>query len=209
MQQRLGEVLCVLSDIAMGEYQSRCSADLPVTHPLGALFIGVNHMIDALQAESTRRADSQRELEEKLATIQAQNALIRELSTPIIEVWDGVLCLIVIGLFDADRSSHIVVELLESIVRKRAQCAIIDLTGTEISDAAIAGRFARMIGAVQLIGSHCIVTGITPKMASNLVQLGLDPARITSYPTLRDALKFVMRRGLDRRFGQRLAGAGP
>src|SRR6266849_3454126 len=130
LQQRIGEVLLVLSDIAAGHYQSRCSQDLPVTHPLGALFIGVNSTIDALEAERARTTAAQRELEEKLTTIQSQAEVIHQLSLPIIEVWDRVLCLTVIGLLDADRSTYVISELLRVIIEKRAHHVILDVTAT-------------------------------------------------------------------------------
>ena len=98
-EHRVGEVLLVLSDVAAGSYDTRCSEELPVSHPLGALFLGVNEMIDALQRESARREGYQRELEEKLATIQGQSAIIRRLSTPITEVWERFGYYLMLGLF--------------------------------------------------------------------------------------------------------------
>jgi rsbT co-antagonist protein RsbR len=188
-EPRVGEVLMVLSDIAAGDYQSRCSPDLPVDHPLGALFIGVNEMIDSLQAESMRREAYQRELEEKLATIQSQRTVIRRLSTPIIEVWDGVLCLTVIGLFDKARNDYVVADLLDAVVSKEARCVIIDVTGAEIPDALTAELFVRLVKAVRLLGARCMLTGISSRMAASLVEIGTELQNMGTYPNLRAALK--------------------
>jgi rsbT co-antagonist protein RsbR len=192
LTRRVGEVLLVLSDVAAGVYETRCSADLPVTHPLGALFIGVNEMIDVLQAESVQRERYQHELEEKLATIQNQSVVIRRLSTPIIEVWDGVLCVMVMGLFDEARSTTFVADLLVAVATKNARCVIVDVTGTECLDAATVELFVKLFKAVRLLGAGCALTGITPAVAITLVATNSNLDNVRSYQTLRDALKAVM-----------------
>jgi rsbT co-antagonist protein RsbR len=183
----------VLSDVAGGVYETRCSTDLPVSHPLGALFIGVNEMIDVLQAESARRERYQRELEEKLATIQNQSVVIRRLSTPIIEVWDGVLCVMVMGLFDEVRSTTFVADLLAAVARKNARCVILDVTGTELLDTVTVELFVNLFKAVRLLGAGCALTSISPAVATTLVATNSDLGGVRSYQTLRDALKAVMR----------------
>src|SRR5262245_34527980 len=101
VRQRIAEILRVMSKVGSGDYSSRVASDLPQDHPLSTLCDGINKTIDSLEREYQRSAASQRELEEKLSTIEAQRAAIRELSTPIIEVWEGVLCLPVVGVLDS------------------------------------------------------------------------------------------------------------
>ena len=189
IELRLGEVLLVLSDIAAGDYQSRCSTDLPLAHPLGALFAGVNEMIDALQAEKARRTAYEGELKEKLATIQNQQVVIRQLWAPVIEVWDHVLCLTVVGLFDDVRSKYVTADLLRAVVEKSARWVIIDVTGAEITDSVAAELFLRIVKAVGLLGAQCMLTGMSPSVATKLTQMDIDLASISCYPTLRAALK--------------------
>lgn len=192
-EHRVGEVLLVLSDVAAGSYDTRCSEELPVSHPLGALFLGVNEMIDALQRESARREGYQRELEEKLATIQGQSAIIRRLSTPITEVWDGVLCVTVIGRFDQARSVDVVNDVLEAVASKRSRCVSIDITGTEVLDAVTAELFVGLVKAVRLLGARCALTGISPAMAAQLVETHAALGGLRTFRTLRDALKVFAR----------------
>src|SRR5262249_60023429 len=94
-----------LSEVASGNFTSRLEIGLPDTHPLGALCAGINEMIGALQVEQERNEQYRRELEEKLATIEQQRSAIRELSTPIMEVWEGILCLPVVGVMDSTRAA--------------------------------------------------------------------------------------------------------
>ncbi|MEO5729285.1 MAG: hypothetical protein ABI134_34250, partial [Byssovorax sp.] len=78
---RVADMLRVLSAVGSGEYTNRLAADLPSSHPLAALYVGVNEMIEALALEQQRAVEYQRDLEDKLNTIEQQRAAIRELST--------------------------------------------------------------------------------------------------------------------------------
>src|SRR4051794_30797980 len=101
--EHVADVLIALSDVGSGDYSTRLATDLPDDHPLGTLYAGINEMISSLQIEQERSSVYRRELEEKLATIELQRAAIRDLSTPVMEVWDGVLCLPVVGVLDGTR----------------------------------------------------------------------------------------------------------
>jgi rsbT co-antagonist protein RsbR len=129
------------------------------------------------------------ELEEKLRTIEAQRLAINELSTPIMQVWDGVLCLPVVGLMDTARSAEMTQSLLQAVVEMKTKCCIIDITGIEVMDTGTADHFMRMARAVGLLGSECVLTGINPHIAQTIVQMGLDLSGIRTHRTLRDALQ--------------------
>ena len=93
MLVRIADILVVVADVGNGDYSARLTSDLSGDHPVTTLYEGINEMIESLGAAQQRTAAYQKELEEKLATIEVQRAAIRELSTPVIEIWDGVLCL--------------------------------------------------------------------------------------------------------------------
>jgi len=198
----LADVLTVLANMACGDFTDRLPLDLPPTHPFGALCIGINDMIDALVESKRRSEDDQRqledklatiesyrrELEDKLATIEQQRAAIRELSTPIIEVWEGVLCLPVIGIVDSSRGAEMTEGLLEAVSSRRARRAIIDVTGIDVMDTRTVDQFLRMAGAVKLLGAECVLTGVSPALAQTMVHIGVNVG-IATYRTLRDALR--------------------
>lgn len=191
---RIGDVLIVLSDVSGGDFDTRCPTTLPDTNPLGALFTGINEMIDQLQVESERSRTYQKDLEEKLATIEEQRFAIRELSAPIIEVRAGVLCLVIVGLLDTTRSAETMEALLRAVCEKRARCTIIDITGIQVMDTATADHFLRMAKAVRLLGAECMVTGVNPHMARTLVGMGVDMVGINAHRTLDEALRDFIRR---------------
>src|SRR5215203_5778718 len=134
-----------------------------------------------------------RDLEAKLETIEMQQAAIRELSTPIIEVWAGVLCLPVVGIVDSQRSAEMTETLLEMIVAKQARTAIVDITGIDAMDTKTADHFIKMAKAVRLLGADCILSGINPGIAQTLTHIGVDLTGIRTLRNLRDALQVFLR----------------
>lgn len=192
--ERISTILKVLSAVGAGDYERRLKVDMPETHPLGALYRGINDMIGSLSVEQQRSAAYRRDLEEKLSMIDAQRAAIRELSTPIIEVWAGVLCLPVVGVMDTVRSAEMMNSLLEAVSARGARYVIIDVTGIEIMDTRTAHQFIQMARAVQLLGAECVVTGINPRIAQTIVHMGLDLEELQTLRSLRSALQLFIAR---------------
>jgi rsbT co-antagonist protein RsbR len=188
---KIADILMLLGDVASGDFSNRLEFKLPETHPLGALSKGINEMIDSLASEQQRSAEYRQELEEKLAMIERQQAAIRELSTPIMEVWDGILCLPIVGIMDTGRSADMTDALLRSVVSTRARCAIIDITGIEVMDTGTADHFIRMAKAVRLLGAECVLTGMNPQIAQTVVHMGVDMEGVTTHRSLRDALHYM------------------
>lgn len=183
------DALLVLSNVGMGDYSSRVTLPEEVKDSsLRALFEGINEMIRSLEQEKLKSDAYQKELEEKLATIEKQRVAIQELSTPIMEVWDGVLCLPVVGVMDTARSAEMTTALLHAVVEKKTRCCIIDITGIEVMDTGTADHFMRMARAVGMLGARCVLTGINPHIAQTIVHMGVDLSGIESHRSLRQAL---------------------
>lgn len=192
--EHFGDILIALEEVKLGLFSTRLETKLPTESPLGLLYAGINQMIEALGEERARSAAYQAELEEKLATIELQQSSIRELSTPVIELWEGVLCLPMIGAMDEERSAQMADALLTSIVEKKAGCVLIDVTGIEMMDTKSVDAFLRMGRAVRLLGADCMLTGIHPKLAQAIVHLDVDLSGIVTYRTLRVALTRILSR---------------
>ena len=157
-------------------------------------FLGQLKIIKSdLQGALARAEVSNRELEARLETIERQQAAIRELSTPLIEVWSGVLCLPVVGIVDSQRSAEMTEALLEAIVNKQARIAIIDITGIDAMDTKTADHFIKMAKAVRLLGADCILSGINPAIAQTLTHIGVDLTGVRTMRNLRDALQAFLR----------------
>ncbi len=185
----VADILLSLSDVGMGDYSTRVEQSHPPSHPLGALCAGINEMIESLERENQRAAAYRLDLEAKLATIEEQRSALRELSTPIMEVWRGVLCLPVVGVMDSARSSEMTEVLLRRALELQSRYIIIDITGIDIMDTATVDHFVRMAKSVHLLGAKCVMTGINPAIAQTIVHMGMTLGSVKTFRSLRDALE--------------------
>jgi anti-anti-sigma regulatory factor len=140
------------------------------------------------------KARQEQQMGEKLALIERQEQLIRILSMPILQVWDDVLTIPVVGDLDERRSAQMIEDLLERIVATRSRYAIIDLTGVREVDSATAERLGRVLQAVRLLGAEGVITGIGPAVAQVMTSLGLDLRGVATYGNLREGLRACMLR---------------
>jgi rsbT co-antagonist protein RsbR len=134
------------------------------------------------------------ELEARLALIERQQEVIRNLETPVIQVWDHVVTLPMVGVVDSRRAASVMDDLLAAISRTQARFAILDLTGVDVVDTSTASHMLSIISAVRLLGAEGIITGIRPNVAQTVVSLGVDLSRVITLATLRDGLAFAMRK---------------
>ena len=149
-------------------------------------------MSDRKRWEDQLEAQLAREKERNDALERLQQA-VTDLSTPILEVWDDVLALPVIGVVDSRRSADMMERLLDEITRTQCRFVILDVTGVDVVDTSTADRFIRLVHAVQLIGARCMLTGIRSAVAQTLVSLGLDLGSLTTLRTLKHGLRECMR----------------
>ena len=187
--ESVADALLTLANVGFGDYTTRLAVDVDDTSPLASLYRGINEMIESLSAEQAKSKAYQAELEDKLQTIEKQRAAIRDLSTPIMEVWDGVLCLPVVGVMDTMRSVEMTNSLLQTVVEKKTRCIIIDITGIDVMDTRTVDHFMRMARAVRLLGAQCVLTGINPHIAQTVVHMGIDLSNIVTHRTLHEALQ--------------------
>ncbi len=145
-----------------------------------------------LALDASDRVRSERELREKIELIERQSATIRALATPIIQVWDEVLCLPVIGTVDSARTAEMMQGLLEAIVREQARFAIVDLTGVEVVDTSTADHLIQLFRAAKVLGVDGILCGIRPAVAQTVVALGLELGSVRTMRSLRDALRWCI-----------------
>jgi len=194
--ETVSDALLTLANVGYGDYSTRLAIDPNDKSPLASLYAGINEMIASLSGEQEKSQAYQAELEEKLATIEKQRAAIRELSTPIMEVWDGVLCLPVVGVMDTARSAEMTTSLLQAVVEKKTRCVIIDITGIDVMDTRTVDHFMRMARAVRLLGAECVLTGMNPHIAQTVVHMGIDLTHIATHRTLHEALQLFVERGV-------------
>jgi len=126
--------------------------------------------------------------------IARQQRQLLELSTPVVELWQGVLALPLIGTLDSERTQVVMESLLQKIVETSAPLAIIDITGVPTVDTLVAQHLLKTVAAARLMGADCIISGIRPQIAQTIVHLGVDLADVMTKATLADAFAIALKR---------------
>jgi PAS domain S-box-containing protein len=163
----------------------RDGTEFPVEISLSPLETAEGRLVAAAIRDVTER----RETEQRL---QRQRDEILELSTPVIQVWDKVLALPIIGTLDTLRATRLTEGLLEKIARTQAEVAILDISGVPTIDTQVAQHLLKTVQAAALMGTVSIMSGVRPETAQSMVHLGIDMGRLRSRNTLQDALQLAL-----------------
>jgi rsbT co-antagonist protein RsbR len=121
--------------------------------------------------------------------ILRQTDEITEISTPVIQVWEGILALPIIGTLDSARTQVVMENLLQEIVETGSTIAILDISGVPAVDSLVAQHLIKTVAATRLMGAECIISGIRPEIAQTVVHLGIDLSNIVTKASLASALK--------------------
>jgi rsbT co-antagonist protein RsbR len=133
-------------------------------------------------------------LKSREEVIFRQQQELMELSTPVVELWTGILALPLIGTLDSARTQVVMESLLQAIVRTGAAIAIIDITGVPTVDTLVAQHLLKTVAAARLMGADCIISGIRPQIAQTIVHLGVDLSEVSTKATLADAFTLALRK---------------
>lgn len=115
-------------------------------------------------------------------------SVFNDIANPIHTIWDGILLLPLYGVIDSKRAQDIMESMLEEILRTQSKVIILDILGVATVDSAVANHMIKITQATQLMGSDCIISGISPAIAQTLVGLGIDLGNVVTQATLKDAL---------------------
>ncbi len=144
------------------------------------------------QRIAERTAELEREVAERerlqQEVIEAQRQALRELSTPIIPVLEGIIVMPLIGSIDTLRARDITRSLLAGIREYRARVVILDITGVPLVDSGVAAHLNKTIQAARLKGAQTIVTGISESVAETIVDMGIDWSGIRTLSDLQSGL---------------------
>jgi rsbT co-antagonist protein RsbR len=151
--------------------------------------LAASTLLDRLGLHTTELYQRSRE-----DVIVRQQQEMMELSTPVVQLWEGILGLPLIGTLDSARTQVVMESLLQQIVDTGARIAIIDITGVPTVDTLVAQHLLKTVAAARLMGADCIISGIRPQIAQTVVHLGLDLATVITKATLADAFAVALQR---------------
>ncbi len=133
------------------------------------------------------------ELSEQSQQLEVQNQMIRELSTPILPVHEGIIVVPLVGALDSFRATQVMESLLQAISFYQSDIVIIDITGVPMVDTSVANYLLQAARAANLVGASIVLVGIGAEIAQTMVQLGVDLSRITTLANLQEGLEYAFR----------------
>lgn len=168
------------------QHRAKSGRMMPVQVSIRHFTIGADEFCSSTVRDISERKQAEEALRQKQSEIVA-------LSAPILQVAEGVVALPIIGELDAQRATQILDALLAECVRAGARFTILDLTGAGAVDAATAEHLFRIGRAVSLLGGRCALSGISPRTAKAIIELGVDMSAFLTFGTLRDALQHALK----------------
>lgn len=121
-------------------------------------------------------------------TILRHQAAVRELSTPVIRIFDRVLLLPLVGTIDTQRAQQVMETILLRVSEEQARVVIVDISGVPVVDTKVAEHLILTTNAVRLLGAETVIAGISPVVAKTIVQLGISLPALATRGRLQDAI---------------------
>jgi rsbT co-antagonist protein RsbR len=128
-------------------------------------------------------------IEEREKVVRQQQEALRELSTPVLQLRQGVLVQPVIGLIDTQRARQLTEALLRAIRANRARVVVMDITGVPAVDSKVANHLLQTVQAARLMGAAVIVTGLSAEVAQTLVAIGVDLSKLNTLSDLQSGIE--------------------
>lgn len=154
---------------------------------LADAILAVNQMIDKLGIITFEAyLDSREEV------IAEQQKAFREVSVPVVKVWDQIIMIPLIGMLDSERTQMMMEILLTALEDMQSKVAILDISGIPVVDTLVARHLITAASAVRLMGAECIITGVRAKIAQTLVQLGVDLGGFVTRTSMSDGLQLAL-----------------
>jgi rsbT co-antagonist protein RsbR len=125
-------------------------------------------------------------------TVKRHQQAIRELSTPVIRVYDGVLLLPLVGAIDSLRAQQVMESVLTRVADDQARVIILDIAGVAVVDTKVADNLVKTTAAVRLLGAQTILTGISAQVARTMVQLGVEVSTMHTRARLAEGIELAL-----------------
>ncbi|SMD03920.1 rsbT co-antagonist protein RsbR [Novosphingobium sp. B1] len=149
----------------------------------------LTRMIDAIAVQAMSLC-----IEERDRIIERQRTEMLEISTPVVDLWERVIAVPLVGTLDSVRAQEVMENTLGAIVDREADIVIVDITGVPTIDTEVAHHLLRTAAAIRLMGAECIISGISPRIAQTMVHLGVSTNGVTTRASLRAAVHDAFQR---------------
>ena len=193
LSERITTMLGELAEVAGG--RSELALDVSVADELGWLARMLNEVV--LNLCYVRQALGERLALDHLAQrqqqqLELQTELVRQLAVPIIPVFSGILVVPLIGRITGERSQQILGVVLQAAVQQQAQIVLLDITGVPQVDDIVVENLLRLRGALQLLGVHSGLVGMSALLARQFVAVGHRAQEFSSHADLQSGLAHAL-----------------
>jgi rsbT co-antagonist protein RsbR len=148
-------------------------------------------LMKVVNMDSALAVDTYNRLSNEAATTQSK--ALMEMSTPVTQIWEGILLLPLVGLIDSKRAQEIMDASLAKIAETEARLFILDISGVGVIDTAVANYLIKVTKATRLMGCESTISGVSPAVAQTIIELGIDIGNIRTTANMRDALSLALR----------------
>lgn len=121
---------------------------------------------------------------------EKKEKLLYALSVPMINIWENTIALPLIGKLDKERADRVISSVLPKCVENRINFVLIDLSSLEEFENETMQELHKLSDCLRLIGTQCILVGITPKLA---LSAGDIDNGIRTYRTAYDGLQYIIK----------------
>jgi rsbT co-antagonist protein RsbR len=153
--------------------------------------IGIGPIFNERKLAELKLKDQTQQLTLQMKELEERDQAIRSLSTPLTQVWEGVVMIPLVGILDSARAKQLTESILNYIANTKTKIVILSIEGIAAIDTETANYILRTINVIKLMGSEMIVTGIRPDVAEALVRLGIDLSSIVTHRTMREGFDYV------------------
>jgi rsbT co-antagonist protein RsbR len=143
--------------------------------------------------QARREAETARKQSEaQLETIQDQQAVIREMSVPMLPLMDSAIVMPLIGALDTTRLSLVQEQALSVVEHSSVRHLLLDVTGVPVIDTQVAQGLLQVMQALRLLGAEVVLVGIRPEVAHAIVSLGIDLSQMVTRNSLQSGIAYVL-----------------
>jgi rsbT co-antagonist protein RsbR len=109
---------------------------------------------------------------------------------PVLRVWEGILAVPLAGEISPVTVQNIFKDLLGHLAKQTSfTIVIIDVSGVSNMNLEVANYLSSAASTIHVMGGKCIVSGIQPAAARNMIHQGIDLSNLIIKTRLSDAVK--------------------
>ncbi|MGG0552563.1 STAS domain-containing protein [Priestia aryabhattai] len=143
----------------------------------------------AREKEQQRICELENKVEERTKQL---NSLVKDLSSPVIPVLEGILVIPLIGRFTEERFEELIEKTLHEFSKKQASHLLIDLTGMNQIDEFNIHGLKQLIQAIVLLGGECTLVGVSPSLSIQITKSEINLSHLISFSTLQQGVQYAL-----------------